>query len=96
MLSIGDSKAKAIIKTSEIFGKKYVKENFNSACLAYPENEDILYEIFCGFERNEATNKWTVFSRVCVNRKTHEVKFLDYKLPSGERMKNPIKPVAYS
>jgi hypothetical protein len=55
-----------------------------------------MYEYFCGFAGNKKTNKWTVFARVLVNRETKEAVFLDYRLPTGERMKKPIKPVIYS
>lgn len=93
MLSIGDAKAKAILKMAELFGKEYIRQNFRKACTAYPETEEILYEYFCGFESDSYTNKWIVFSRILVNRETGNTIVLDYKLPNGTRMKNPIKPV---
>ncbi len=96
MLSIGDAKAVTIRKIVELFGKEYVRENLKNALVAYPESDEMIYEFFCGFESNFETNKWTVFARISVNRKTHDIQFLDYKLPNGERMKNPIKPVVYS
>ena len=49
-----------------------------------------------GFEGDDETGKWTVFARVSVNRETEEVTFLDYKLPDGKRMENPIKPTSFA
>ena len=96
MLSVGDAKAKAILKIAELFGKEYIRQNFKKACTAYPESDEISYEYFCGFEGDENSGKWTVFARVLVNRENGEIIFLDYKLPNGKRMENPIKPVRYA
>lgn len=96
MLTIGDAKAEAILTIVKLFGKEYVKNKFNDACIAFPESDDINYEYFCGFEGDVLTNKWNVFARVLVNRETGDTIFLDFKLPDGTRMKNPLKPVLYS
>lgn len=96
MTSKDNAMAIAILKIAELFGKEYVKNNFHNACVSYPKTDDIMYEYFCGFEGNKKTNKWTVFARVLVNRENEEIVFLDYRLPNGERMKDPIKPVIYA
>lgn len=96
MLSIGDTRAKAVLEMAKLFGREYIKANFKRACTAYPESEEVLYEYFCGFECDEDTNKWIVFARVLVNRESGEATFLDYKLPNGERMAKPIKPVRFA
>ena len=49
-----------------------------------------------GFEGDNETGLWTVFARVSVNRETEKVTFLDYKLPNGNRMENPIKPTSFA
>jgi hypothetical protein len=33
---------------------------------------------------------------VSVNRETGKVTILDYKLPNGKRMENPIKPTSFA
>lgn len=96
MISKDNAMAIAILKIAELFGKEYVRNNFFNACVSYPKTDNVMYEYFCGFAGNENTNKWTVFARVLVNRETKEAVFLDYRLPTGERMKEPIKPVIYS
>ena len=56
--------------------------------------------IFFGFddvdEGDENDYKWKVFARVSVNRNTGKITFLDYKLPNGKRMENPIKPTSFA
>lgn len=60
------------------------------------KSNDTEYEYFIGFEGDNTTNKWTVFARVSVNRKTKVVTFLDYKTPDGKRMENPVKPISFA
>ena len=48
------------------------------------------------FEGDSKLNLWTVFARVSVNRETEKVPLLDYKLPNGKRMENPIKPTSFA
>ena len=51
---------------------------------------------FCGFQGDDKINKWIIFARISVNRMTEQVIFLDYKLPNGKRMEQPLKPVRCS
>ena len=79
-------------KMIELFGKEYMREHFLDAChsQAFVKNG---FEFFCGFEGNKETNKWTVFARVLVDTETGDTTILDYRLPDGTRMKNPIQKV---
>jgi len=80
-------------KMMDLFGKEYLKKHmFNGSCHAQSEN-DGYFELFCGFAGDEATNKWTEFAYVRVHTETGETEFLDYRLPDGTRMKNPVKAV---
>ena len=98
MLNIEEAKIDAWVAIANLMGLQYFRDHFAGSCGSYPteESDDIEYEFFIGFEDDEITNKWTVFARVSVNRETREVKFLDYKTPSGIRMKNPIKPTRFA
>ena len=67
---------------------------------SYEKYDDVEYEYFIGFDdigdMDESDYKWKVFARVSVNRVTGEVTILDYKLPNGKRMENPIKPTSFA
>lgn len=97
MLSENAVQVKGIIFISKIFGEQYVRSHrfsyCSSICFDY-SNEEAAY--FTGFEGEKKENKWTVYASVAVNKTTGAVRFLDYRLPSGERMKDPINPVVYS
>lgn len=97
MLSNNACRIKSILKIAELFGNEYVKENYHNSCTAYTNDDnDEEYEFFCGFQSDNKTNKWLIFARVSVNRITEQVIFLDYKLPNGKRMEQPLKPVRCS
>ena len=98
MINKETAAAIAYLAIADLVGRNYFRSHFDDVCHAYPtdDNEDIEYEYFMGFEGNDETGKWTVFARVSVNRETEEVTFLDYKLPDGKRMENPIKPTSFA
>ncbi|MCC8069228.1 MAG: hypothetical protein LIO71_05705 [Ruminococcus sp.] len=93
MLSDNACRIKSVLKIAELFGNEYVRKNFPNSCTAYTNDFEENYEFFCGFQGDSKTNKWLVFARISVNRITEKVIFLDYKLPNGERMEQPLKPV---
>ena len=76
------------------------EEYRDKICSWYIEYDDVEYEYFIGFDdiddADENDYKWKVFARVSVNRETGEVTVLDYKLPNGKRMENPIKPTSFA
>ena len=98
MINKETAAAIAYLSIADLVGRNYFRSHFKDVCHGYPtnDNEDIEYEYFMGFEGNDETGKWTVFARVSVNRETEEVTFLDYKLPDGKRMENPIKPTSFA
>ena len=83
----------AILKMAEIFGKEYMRNHYFGACHSYTGGDDRMYDYFTGFEGDDDTNKWTVFAYVRVDRETEEAIFLDYRLPDGTRMENPVRPI---
>ncbi len=93
MLEKQDLIYNASVKMMELFGKKYLQEHmFNNSCHTQAEDRDY-FELFCGFAGIRETNKWTEFAYVRVHKETGEAEFLDYGLPDGTRMENPIKRV---
>ena len=98
MINKETAAAIAYLAIADLVGRDYFRSHFNDVCHAYPspEYDDIDCEYFMGFEGDDETGKWTVFARVSVNRETEEVTFLDYKLPDGKRMENPIKPTSFA
>ena len=98
MINKETAAAIAYLAIADLVGRNYFRCHFDDVCHGYPtnDNEDIEYEYFMGFEGDDETGKWTVFARVSVNRETEEVTFLDYKLPDGKRMENPIKPTSFA
>lgn len=92
-MTIPNAMAIATIKIAEIIGKDYFRENYENSIkteLVNPKND---YPYFIGFEGDNEKNLWTVFAYVNVDRATESVTILDYRLPDGTRMENPIKPV---
>ena len=98
MINKETAAAIAYLAIADLVGRDYFRDHFNDVCHGYPsdENNDIEYAYFMGFEGDDETGLWTVFARVSVNRETEEVAFLDYKLPNGKRMKDPIKPTSFA
>ena len=97
MLTKEQATADAWLQISELVGREYFKEHFEGSTHSYPaDSNEVEYEYFIGFEGDDESDLWTVFARVSVNRETEKVTILDYKLPNGERMKNPIKPVRWA
>jgi len=94
MINKDEAKIMAILAIAKLFGEEYVRGHINKTCETYPDNDDIEYIYFLGFE--DDGNLWTVFAKVLVNRETEEVIFLDYKTPDGERMKNPSSPISFA
>lgn len=97
MLSKYAVQVKGILFIAKLFGDEYVRNHRFSGCnsLSYDYSEDEAY-YFVGFEENPDDNKWDIYAYVAVNKKTGEVRFLDFRLPSGIRMKNPSHPVIYA
>lgn len=89
MMSRADAKAAGIIFIADLFGRDYVKRTFQKSCQAYPDDDETDFEYFVGFESEN--DRWSVYALVSVNRVTKEVSFLNYRLPNGETMPNPIK-----
>lgn len=96
MLSENAVKVKAILYAASIFTDDYIRKHKDDACgcLYYPETGEAEY--FLGFAGDLPSNKWTEFIVVGVDVNTGKTRSLDYKLPSGFRMKNPISPVRYA
>ncbi|SEL02746.1 hypothetical protein [Ruminococcus albus] len=98
MINKDTAAAIAYLSIADLVGRDYFRSHFNDVCHCYPSNDcdDLEYEYFMGFEGNAKTGVWTVFARVSVNRETEKVTLLDYKLPNGNRMENPIKPTSFA
>lgn len=98
MINLDEAKVAAWVAIADILGRTYFRAHFEGSCHSYPDpnnekNDLINYDYFIGFESDSNTGLWTVFARVSVNRETKKVTVLDYKLPDGTRMKNPVKPI---
>ena len=97
MYNQNDVQILGILKIADLFGDEYVRNHRFSGCNAisydFSDNEA---HYFVGFEGNQEKNIWTEFAYVAVNKNNGNVRFLDYKLPSGRRMENPPHPVIYS
>jgi hypothetical protein len=98
MISIDEAKIIATVEIAKIMGFEYTKQHIGSATESFPIDEPDKkdFEYFLAFEGDEETGNWTVFGRVSVDRETQKVTFLDYKLPDGTRMENPISPVRWA
>ncbi len=97
MINKENAAAIAYLAIADLVGKDYFRSHFKGSCHAYPcPDDDIDYEYFLAFEGDLKSNLWTVFARVSVNRETEKVTILDYKLPNGKRMENPIKPTSFA
>lgn len=96
MLTNTNISVKGTLKTASLFSNEYVKEHAKNACYAISEEHNGKYEVFIGFVGNSKTNQWEVFSFISVDSDTGKTEFLDYRLPSGLRMKNPLKRVRLS
>ena len=85
----------AYLAIADLVGRDYFKSHFDDVCHSHPtgDSDDAEYEYFMGFEGDSEKNLWTVFARVSVDRETEKVTVLDYRLPDGSRMENPIKPI---
>lgn len=95
LLTKDEAKVTAWRAVADLVGRDYFRNHFEGACQAFPDalSDQVDFEYFIGFEGDVQCNLWTVFARVSVNRETKRVTFLDYRLPNGERMANPISPV---
>ena len=98
MINKEEAKVDAWVAIADLMGREYFRNHFDGSCQSYPpeDNDDVEWEYFLGFEGHEETGLWTVFARVSVNRETEQVTFLDYKMPDGKRMENPIKPTSFA
>lgn len=94
MINKDEAKIIAILAIAKLFGKEYVRNHINNACETYPNENDVEYIYFLGFE--DDGELWSVFAKVLVNRETKDVRFLDYKTPDGERMNNPPSPISFA
>ena len=84
------------VKIAELFGADYVKANIKNAIEGQAINHSGNGEYFLGFKGDKATNKWLEYAYIEVDPKTQRTTFLDYRLPSGERMSNPVKKIIYA
>jgi hypothetical protein len=98
MINKETATAIAYLAIADLVGRDYFRSHFNDVCHGYPSDEyyDVEYEYFMEFEGNDETGLWAAFTRVSVNRETEKVTILDYKLPNGKRMENPIKPTSFA
>lgn len=102
MLTKEQAKMDAWLAIADLMGRDYFREHFDGSCHSYPDDkyDDVEYEYFIGFDdindAEENDYKWKVFARVSVNRESGKVTILDYKLPNGKRMENPIKPTSFA
>ena len=98
MINKEEAKVDAWVAIADLVGRDYFRTHFDGSCHSYPDDkyDDLEYEYFIGFEGDQASGLWTVFARVSVNRETEVVTILDYKLPNGKRMENPIKPTSFA
>ena len=98
MINKQEAKVDAYVKIAELMGKEYFLGHIEKAVESYPADDydEINWEYFLGFEGDKKTGLWTVFVRVSVNRETEQVTFLDYKLPNGQRMDHPLKPISFA
>ena len=104
MINKETAAAIAYLAIADLVGRDYFRSHFDDVCHGIYEyddrtgevSDDVEYEYFMGFEGDNETGLWTVFARVSVNRETEKVTFLDYKLPNGNRMENPIKPTSFA
>ena len=79
-----------------IFPEDYLKNKYKNACCMISDEYNGEYEYFLGFDSDSSSHLWKVFASVSINADTGKAQFLDYRLPSGCRMKNPIKRVRLS
>ena len=95
MLTKEQAIADAWLAIAELVGKEYFRTHFESSCQSYPDedSDEANFEYFLAFEGDEKMGLWTVYARVSVNRETGKITLLDYKLPNGMSMENPVKPV---
>lgn len=94
MFTEGQLMRNAVKKMAELFGKPYLQKNmFNGEGAEARSWNGDYFEYFVSFKGDRATNKWLEFAYVRVHKETGEAEFLDYRLPDGTRMENPIKRV---
>lgn len=92
MLSRADMMMEGVFATARLFGEDYVRNNYHSKeCEVFAEAKNGVSRYFVAFTSNK--NKWDVFCSVSIDQETGKTKYLDYRLPSGLRMKNPIEKV---
>ena len=98
MINKDEAKIAAWIAIADLMGLDYFRNHYVGSCesTVVTEDDDPNFEYFMAFEGDDESGLWTVFARVCVNRETEEVAFLDYKTPDGKRMENPIKPISFA
>ena len=98
MLNCEEAKVLAWKTISDIVGLEYFRANFINACESQTSNNEVdpIFDYFLGFEGDDASNKWTVFVKVVVNRETQMVEIMDYKTPDGTRMENPPHPISFA
>ena len=70
MITKGNAIAISILKISELFGKEYLKRNFNKACHSYPDNDNVMFDYFCGFLGDYETNLWRELAYIAEWRKS--------------------------
>lgn len=81
-----------VFATARLFGREYVRNNYDKKeCECFAEPKDGIARYFIAFTSVE--DRWDVFCSVSIDQESGKTKYLDYRLPSGYRMKNPIEKV---
>lgn len=99
LISKSDAWAEAVLAVAGIFGKDFVKEKLLKSPSSVTEikgtdNSNPRIEFFFAFEsdgKRASNSKWTCYAWVSVDLVTEKASFLNYCLPDGQKMKNPIR-----
>lgn len=96
MISKNGAQISGFYLIGSIFPEDYLKAKCKEACCMVSEESDGKYEYFLGFESDQSNHLWNVFASVSIDANTGKSEFLDYRLPSGLRMRNPVQRVRLS
>lgn len=93
MFPESDIRALGVLKTADLFTDEYVSKMFPDSCQSYCDWDENKVHYFIGFKMDDTDDLWKEFSYMEIDKKTGNVDFLDYKLPSGFRMESPKLPI---
>lgn len=78
---------KAVAKLVDLFGKEYLKANYENSCKAYGMIDDQTYQLFVGIKgtddlpNRKATEKgWVVYGKILLDAHTGKIKSTEYAL----------------